>query len=118
MIQFTIDHKITAKDGLNRFWQGSHWTYRKKWADYWHLLVKSSLQGIPKRTFNKPVLIEMHFKSNLDVDGHAAMAKVIIDSLVREGWLINDNQKHVKSLIMTASKKLEGCSIFVKVVEL
>lgn len=118
-MEFYIKHKITAADGLNKFWGGVHWSKRAEWRDYWHMLVKSSLQKVPKRTFEKPVFIEMWFESGLDIDGHAVIAKVIIDSLVCDGWLINDNKKHVVGLCLRfrSDQDFNGNSIFVRLTE-
>jgi len=118
-MEFYIKHKITAADGTNKFYAGMHWSKRKNWADYWHRLVKTSINSIPRHTFNKPVFIEMWFESGLDIDGHSIIAKTIIDALVQCGWLVNDNKNHVQGLCLRFKNDLDfnGNSILVKIRE-
>jgi len=72
---------------------------RSDWRDYWHTLTKISLSKIPHRTLKSPVMFEFWFDSGLDLDGHAAMVKVIIDSLVADKWIVGDTRKHVQCII-------------------
>lgn len=83
---------------LNAYWSGKHWANRKKDADFWRGFVKSEMykQKIPKKPFEKPVKIRFWWNDGLDVDNHAAMAKMIVDAL--KGWVIvNDSKRYYAS---------------------
>lgn len=100
-ISFKIPYPATkagkaqwAKDyGLNRFYAGMHWSQRKKAAEYWHGMVREELrkQGIKPRPFREPVIISFWWNDRLDIDNHAAMGKMIVDSL--KGILIEDDSR-------------------------
>lgn len=117
MVQFEINHKITSKDSTNVIYSGQHWTKRKETADYWHTLVYSEMrrQKIPKRIFEKPVIIEIAYNSRLDLDNHGFIQKMVIDGM--KGYLIhNDTRKCVVGLIQRFKSK--GDSITVRVGEI
>jgi hypothetical protein len=99
MIEFIIPHKVTAKDGLNKVWAGVNPYVRAKWRDYWHMITKMSLANIPHRTLKSPVMFEFWFDSRLDLDGHAIIVKVVIDTLVENKWIVGDTRKHVQCII-------------------
>jgi hypothetical protein len=99
MIEFIISHNVTAKDGLNKFWAGVHWTQRKKWAEYWRMVTRLSLANIPHRTLKSPIMFEFWFDSRLDLDGHACIVKEVIDTLVTDKWIVGDTRKHVQCII-------------------
>ena len=110
MIEFTINHKITSADSVNKFWAGVHWAKRKQWADYWHLIVRLALANIPHRTLQSPVMIEFWFNDRLDLDGHGMVAKEVIDTLVENNWLIGDTRKHVQCIVYRFHE-LEGTKV-------
>lgn len=85
---------------LNSYWSGKHWSMRQRDADFWHELVTTQLyhQRIPKRMFTRPVQITFLWNDGLDIDNHAAMAKMIVDSI--KGWLIqNDSKRYYRRCI-------------------
>jgi len=101
MIKFTIPYpknKAQKSDwckryGLNAIYQGKHWSKRKADSEFWHYLVHKELssQGIPRKQFEKPVTITMLWNDGMDIDNHAYIGKMIVDSL--KGWLIKDDTK-------------------------
>lgn len=104
MIEFTIDYPTTAKErkywtreyGLNAIYAGKHWAKRQKDSQYWHTLVQSELrrQGVERKVINGKVAITFCWNDRLDIDNHAYMGKMIVDSL--KGWLIeDDDRRHV-----------------------
>ena len=114
MIKFTIPYPKTpaakkqwAKEyGLNAYWAGKHWSRRKTDAEYWHLLVSSEihrqLKGV--RMFSSPVEIKFMWNDRLDLSNHAAMAKMIEDTL--RGILIKDDSpRYVKQITHTFHDK-------------
>lgn len=107
IIEFTIAYPTTAKErkhwtreyGLNAIYAGKHWTKRQKDSQYWHILVQSALkrQGIGKSLLQGKIKISFMWNDRLDIDNHAYMGKMIIDSL--KGWLIeDDNRKHLTAV--------------------
>lgn len=78
---------------LNAYWSGKHWANRKKDADFWHGFVRAQLyqQKIPRRVYDCPVEITFFWNDGLDIDNHAAMAKMIVDAL--KGWVIENDSK-------------------------
>lgn len=80
---------------LNAYYGGKHPAVRRKDAEFWHQMVKAQLynQKIPKWIYTKPVKITFWWNDKLDIDNHAAMAKMIVDAL--KGWVIeNDSKKY------------------------
>jgi rubrerythrin len=57
--------------------------------------VKESLLKIPKRTFEKPVIIEFSFEHKTDIENSYKIINEIVDSLVKLGWLVKDDRNHV-----------------------
>jgi hypothetical protein len=96
MISFEIPmtKKEIGKYSLNKFYSTNiHWTKRKQIADYFHSLVQCTLYSnkIPRVLFTKPVKITIYYNSNLDIDGHGVISKLIVDSL--KGYLITDDTR-------------------------
>ena len=116
-MQFVIEHRITAEDSTNKIYSGKHWSFRKKKADYWKWLVHQSLkEQCPKYTAKNPVIISISYDSNLDIDNHSYIAKMIIDGM--KGYLITDDtRRYVVGLIQKFHKKGKE-KIFVDVDEI
>lgn len=105
MISFIIPYpkeksKFCKQYGLNSIYAGKHWTKRKADKDYWRLLVKSELtkQKINKNIFKNPVIITFYWRDGLDIDNHAYMTKLIIDSL-KGHLLVDDDKRYVIGII-------------------
>jgi len=102
MIKFIIDYPATKREksrwnkmyGLNAIYAGKHWAKRKKDSEFWHELVIYELrkQGIPWNIPKNGVTITMFWNDDMDIDNHAYMGKMIVDSL--KGHLIADDTKH------------------------
>lgn len=115
MIKFEIPFKVTGEYGMNKIYAGIHWAKRKKQADEIHMLAWSELrrQKIPKKIFEKPVVITIFYNSNLDIDNHGYLTKMLIDGL--KGYLIvDDDKKHVDEL---RQKFHSGKSILIEIEE-
>ena len=101
MIRFIIPYPKTPKGksqwnkayGLNAIYAGKHWASRKKDSEYWHMLVRSELrrQGIKQKLIDKPVSIKFLHNTKMDIDNHAYIEKMIVDSL--KGYLLHDDNK-------------------------
>lgn len=95
----TEDLKVNSHYSLNKYYSGTHWTIRKKDADYIHALVihELKMEEIPKEPFKKPVSIHYWFNDRLDLSNHGAVIKMIEDAL--KGWVIaDDSRKYVKKI--------------------
>lgn len=92
-VSFVLPLKVNSKLSLNSIYSGSHWRKRQKQAEQIHEAVKLTLlsQRVPKLIFEKPVNIEFHWNSMLDLDNHGYLTKLIIDGL--KGYLIRDDTK-------------------------
>jgi hypothetical protein len=96
-MKITFNIEMTKKEigsySLNKIYAGIHWAKRKKQADYIHDLVGYTLvqQRIPQILFKKPVKVTLSFNSNLDIDNHAYLSKLIVDGM--KGYLIKDDTK-------------------------
>lgn len=115
MVEFRIPYKVTGNEGLNKLYAGGHWAIRKKKADKWHNLVHQYLvEQLPKRIFDKPVIIEIAYDSRLDIDNHGYLSKLIIDGM--KGHLIHDDtRKYVTGLVQRFHN--EGEQIIIRVYE-
>lgn len=78
---------------LNSIYAGVHWTKRQKHTEEFHWLVKAALMesNIPLRKFEHPVMITFRWNDGLDIDNHAYMGKLIVDTL--KGDLLYDDDK-------------------------
>lgn len=112
MIKFEIPFKVTGEYGMNKIYAGIHWAKRKKQADEIHMLVWSELrrQKIPKKIFEKPVVITIIYNSNLDIDNHGYLTKMLIDGL--KGYLIADDDK---SHVIEIRQKIHSVKNIVKI---
>ena len=89
----------TKNYGMNAYYAGKHWSIRKRDADFWHMLVKSCLDGqeIRRTPFKRPVIITFWFNDRLDCSNHGVMIKMIEDGM--KGRLIqDDSRKYVKGI--------------------
>jgi hypothetical protein len=94
------EQKQWSKDyGMNAYYAGKHWSIRKRDADFWHMLVKSCLDGqeVRRTPFKRPVVITFWFNDRLDCSNHGVMIKMIEDGM--KGRLIqDDSRKYVKGI--------------------
>ena len=108
-VMFKIDYPPTKagktawnrRYGLNAYYAGKHWAVRQKDAEYWHTITRAAVKECIKKPvmFDKPVVIEAYFNDNMDASNHAAILKMVEDSL--KGLLIHDdNRRYVKGVSM------------------
>ena len=83
----------TKEYGLNAYWSGKHWAKRKADADYWHRLVEYEMnrQKVTREPFEVPVVITFFWDDDLDCSNHAAIAKMIEDSM--KGRVLKDDSR-------------------------
>jgi hypothetical protein len=99
MISFVIDFKVTGEYGMNKLYSGTHWTIRKRQADFIHSLVQTTLytNKVPKRLFKKPVKVTISYNSRLDIDNHSYLSKLIIDGM-KDYLITDDTRKYLVNL--------------------
>lgn len=108
MIEFTIDYPDTAKGrkhwareyGLNAMYFNKYKDKRKRDAQFWHQTVHKALEcaNIHRHVMTNKAIITFYWNDRLDIDNHAYMGKMIVDSL--KGWLIvDDDRRHVATVI-------------------
>lgn len=115
MIKFTVPLKVDGKYGMNEIYKGIHWTKRNKTAEEIHELVYYSMmqQNVPPVIFKKPVTIQFSFNSNLDLDNHGYIVKLVIDGL--KGYLIQDDSR--KYVTEIRQKFYDGKDILIEIWE-
>ena len=106
--------------GLNAYWSGKSYYVRKQDADFWHAFVAVQLrrQRIRKRLYSHPVKITFWWNDGMDIDNHAAMGKMIVDSL--RGWVLQDDSRkwfaacehrfHDADYILVEVEEFESCA--------
>lgn len=98
-IELVLPLKVNSKVSLNSIYSSTHWSVRKRQANYIHDIVKMELltRKIPRKIFENPVRINFWWNSMLDLDNHGYLTKLIIDGL--KGYLIHDDtKKHVQEI--------------------
>lgn len=122
MVEFKIHYPSAKKEknrwskqyGLNAIYAGKHWAVRQKDSQFWHNLVKVELlnQGIERLIFESQVHITFFWNDKLDIDNHAYMGKMIVDSL--KDYLLADDSKRYLSGITHKFHKHDENYILVK----
>ena len=79
--------------GLNAYWSGKHYRARATDAQDIHNLTYLAMKKarIRKKPFEEPVMIIFEWDDGLDCSNHAALAKMIEDSM--KGWVIKDDSR-------------------------
>lgn len=116
-MKFTITYpKKISEYGLNAIYAGKHWSKRKKDGEYWHWLVMSELsrQRIRRKIFKNPVKIVMYWNDRMDIDNHAYMGKMIVDSL-KGHLIVDDTRKYFKGV---SHEFWDGKEILVEIKEI
>lgn len=115
MISFIVPLKVNSEYGLNKIYAGVHWAKRNKTAEEIHDLVQMSMmaQRVPRKLFNKPVVIRINYNSNLDIDNHGYLTKMIVDGL--KSYLIKDDKR--KYVDEVRQKFHEGKDILIEIWE-
>ena len=83
--------------GLNAYWAGKHYRERARDAKYIHMLTREALKrnGVKPVPFAGPVEVRFRWDDRLDIDNHAALGKMILDSL-KKCVVVDDNPKWVR----------------------
>lgn len=73
------------KVSLNKLYEGTHWSYRKKIKDTYHLLIRTKIKKQYPKTNKYRCSYKFTFKNNpLDATNCAAMIKMIEDVLFED----------------------------------
>jgi hypothetical protein len=85
--------KWSKNFGMNAYYAGKHWSIRKRDAEFWHMLVRSCMNGqeVRRIPFKRPVVITFRWNDRLDIDNHAVMGKMIVDAM--KGRIIEDDNR-------------------------
>lgn len=86
--------------GFNAYWAGKHYRQRAEDARDWKWIVAAAISQcrVPRRMFTNPVRMIFSWNDRMDLTNHAAMRKMIEDSL--KGVLIkDDSRKYVVEVI-------------------
>lgn len=85
--EITIDRLPPGTNKLERM----HWATKKKKISTWMALIRSKTRHAHEGCVD--VYFTTHRSRFLDVDNHAASAKIPLDALVRTGIIKEDNPK-------------------------
>lgn len=111
-VKILLPVKVTSKLSLNKIYSGVHWSVRCKYAEQFHTMVQMELlkQGIYRGSYIGAVEVRFKFNSNLDIDNHGYIIKMVIDGL--KGYLIqDDNKKYVKKSSQEFDDKIDGIEV-------
>lgn len=77
--------------GLNAYWSGKHFKARSQDARDIHDMTWIALKKakVRKETFQEPVEVHFYWDDRQDIDNHAALGKMIVDSL--KGYILKDD---------------------------
>lgn len=77
--------------GLNAYWSGKHFRARSQDAKDIHAMTWVALKKarVRKEQFSEPVEIHFYWDDRQDCDNHAALGKMITDSL--KGYILKDD---------------------------
>ena len=102
-MKFTIH--IPEKVSLNKIYAGVHFRERMRHKQaYFYAVQEAKIapwQGL------YPLHVKYHFKlkgTQLDIDNHVYMSKMVLDSLVAAGIILGDDQKYINGITLTAEK--------------
>lgn len=115
MIKFTVPLKVTGEYGMNKIYAGIHWKKRQQQAKEIHELMYYSMmaQHVPKKLFKRPVVINISYNSNLDIDNHGYLTKMLVDGL--RGYLIVDDEREFVTEIR--QKFYDGKDVLIEIWE-
>ncbi len=110
---FRVPLKITYKWSLNKIYAGVLPWVRTRDKKFILNLVVPLFYGKKIKTFDKPVMIEMQFKSRLDVSNHSYLFKMIEDAIKEIGIIEDDSDKYVKETRQKKQTIFEGVIVCV-----
>lgn len=94
MITLCLEAATPSLNAMNKM----HWARRHRLRGQWQWLVKAAVLNdkVTVKTIpNAKVTIERYGAKKLDHDNFVGGAKQLIDSLVQEGFLVDDSPSHV-----------------------
>ena len=87
----------------NNLYSSKHWSTRKKLADNWHNFFASMMAS-----YDKPEIdtfsVQFNVNSRHDIDNVGVMAKLFVDTLKGQGWILEDSPKFFKKLTLESKK--------------
>lgn len=96
-VKIPLPEKITT----NKAYAGTHWGVRKRWADLYHKTMLPYRGKI--KVQNYPVTVSYIFsfkKKKLDASNCSIMVKLLEDSMVKNGMLLDDTPDFVNEIII------------------
>lgn len=107
-------HIPEATPSLNRVW-GGHWSKKHELRKRWAWLVRAA--RLQAKVFDPPnyprakLTIERFGGKHLDHDNFVAGTKPMMDSLVKEGFIVNDSPSHISTTYVQHVGKQRGTVI-------
>ncbi len=94
MITLDLPMAVPSLNAMNKM----HWAKRNRLRGQWQWLVKAAVLNDRIRVRVVPkakITIERYGPKKLDNDNFVGGAKQLVDSLVREGFLVDDSPDHL-----------------------
>ena len=91
---------------LNEWYQGKHWSKRKKLKDEWYVRFLSLLRCHKKQIFNSYFLV-LQYNSRLDPSNVITVIKMLEDTMKKDGWIIDDSAKYCRGLTIMPDCKMK-----------
>ncbi len=92
---------------LNQYYSGGHWSKRAKLKNTYKEIFLNLLDNIKISKMDKFVLV-MFFNSRHDTDNVIGLEKLFVDTLKEGGYIIDDNKKFFRGLMIFPDETLEN----------
>ncbi len=93
-----VRKRLVGYISTNLYYSGIHWSVRNKIKDAWHNTVIESIKESNIKQCPYPISITFYWNTRYDLDNNGIMRKMIIDSLVLSGIIIDDTKKYIKRI--------------------
>lgn len=110
--------KLPKTISLNSLYAGKHWTYRKKIKDEYKKIVEAELARFDHHSA-KSCTIYIRYNTRADVDNNVLVSKFVADTLVANGWIVDDSPKYYHKLTIAFDREVERnyCEVRVTLVD-
>lgn len=101
-----IKLELPKPPSLNKIYAGKHWAVRKKYKDDYKIECKKELAKADRFTADRINFI-IRYNSRLDIDNGILVSKFLADTLVEEGYIIDDRPKYYDKVTITFDKEVK-----------
>lgn len=102
----TLQLRLPKTISLNSLYAGKHWTYRKRIKDEYKKIVEEELVNYDHHTC-EGCTIHIRYNARYDVDNNVLVSKFVADTLVANGWIVDDSPKYYNKLTIVFDPSIE-----------